>query len=87
MIFTPNVTFSLNYVITGFNAGDGLVISSMEHNAVARPVETAKRKGVHLRIAQCDEKGRLDLDQFEEQIRYDDTKAVVMLHGSNVCGS
>jgi cysteine desulfurase family protein len=88
VIFTPNVTFSLNYVIHGLlNAGDGLVISSMEHNAVARPVETAKRKGVHLRIAQCDEKGRLDLDQFEEQIRYDDTKAVVMLHGSNVCGS
>jgi cysteine desulfurase family protein len=88
VIFTPNVTFSLNYVIHGLlNAGDGLVITSMEHNAVARPAETAKRKGVHLKIAQCDEKGRLDLDQFEEQIRYDNTKAVVMLHGSNVCGS
>ena len=72
VIFTPNVTFSLNYVIHGLlNAGDGLVITSMEHNAVARPAETAKRKGVHLKIAQCDEKGRLDLDQFEEQIRYE----------------
>jgi cysteine desulfurase family protein len=88
VIFTPNVTFSLNYVIHGLlREGDGLVITSMEHNAVARPAESVRRKGVNLRIAQCDENGRLDLDQFEEQIRYDNTKAVVMLHGSNVCGS
>jgi cysteine desulfurase family protein len=87
VIFTPNVTFSLNYVIHGLlRAGDGLVITSMEHNAVARPAETARAHGVHLKIARCDEKGCLDLDHFEKQIRHD-TKAVVMLHGSNVCGS
>ncbi len=87
VIFTPNVTFSLNYVIRGLlKEGDGLVISSMEHNAVARPAEAAKARGVNLKIAQCDEKGHLDIEDFKKQIT-SETKAVVMLHGSNVCGS
>ncbi|NLT46907.1 MAG: aminotransferase class V-fold PLP-dependent enzyme [Clostridiales bacterium] len=87
VVFTPNVTFSLNYIIHGLlRAGDRLIITSMEHNAVARPAETARLRGVDLAIARCDEKGCLDLEDFKRQITAD-TKAVVMLHGSNVCGS
>ncbi len=87
VVFTPNVTFSLNYVIHGMlRHGDRLVISSMEHNAVARPAEAARLRGVDLGMAKCDETGCLDLEDFEKQITTE-TKAVVMLHGSNVCGS
>ncbi len=87
LIFTPNVTFSLNYLIHGLlKPGDHLLISSMEHNAVARPAESARMKGVVIDVARCDEKGVLNLDDFEKKLT-PDTKAVVMLHGSNVSGA
>lgn len=38
VVFTPNVTYSLNFAIKGLlKRGDHVIISSMEHNAVARP--------------------------------------------------
>lgn len=87
LAFTPNITFSLNYFIHGLlKTGDRLLISSMEHNAVARPAESARQKGVDLGIASCDEKGVLDLEDFEKKLT-SETKAVVMLHGSNVSGA
>lgn len=87
VVFTPNITFSLNYVIHGLlKTGDRLVISSMEHNAVARPAKIAQARGVDLGVAQCDANGCLNLDNFVEQIR-PATRAVIILHGSNVCGS
>lgn len=85
--FTPSVTFSLNYFIKGLlKAGDRLLITSMEHNAVARPAESARKNGIDLDIVQCDEKGNLDLDDLEKKLT-PETKALVMLHGSNVSGS
>lgn len=85
--FTPSVTFSLNYFIKGLlKAGDRLLITSMEHNAVARPAESARKNGIDLDIVQCDEKGNLDLDNLEKKLT-PETKALVMLHGSNVSGS
>lgn len=87
VIFTPNITFSLNYIIQGMlKTGDELVISSMEHNAVARPAQAASERGIVLNIATCNEKGHLDLDDFSRVVT-PRTKAVVMLHGSNVSGS
>ena len=39
VIFTQNVTMSLNMVIKGLlKAGDHVLVSSMEHNAVMRPL-------------------------------------------------
>ncbi|HZK02285.1 MAG TPA: aminotransferase class V-fold PLP-dependent enzyme [Anaerovoracaceae bacterium] len=87
VIFAPNVTYGLNYVIHGLlKKGEGLMITSMEHNAVARPAEAARRRGVDLIISPCDKNGQLDLESFERLIT-PNVKAVVMLHGSNVCGS
>jgi cysteine desulfurase family protein len=87
VIFTPNVTHSLNLLIAGlFQPQDHVIISSMEHNAVARPMEAARKRGVSVSIAPCDEKGRLDLENFQSLIR-PETKGVLMLHASNVCGT
>ena len=45
VIFTPSCTASLNIVLKGIlGRGDGLIISSLEHNAVTRPVETLKNR-------------------------------------------
>ena len=39
VIFTPNVTTSLNFILKGFlKPGDHILVSAMEHNAVMRPV-------------------------------------------------
>ena len=39
VIFTPNITTSLNYVIKGLlTPGDHWLVSSLEHNAVMRPL-------------------------------------------------
>ena len=87
VIFTPNVTYSLNFLVSGLlRPGDNVIITSMEHNAVARPVESAKMRGVSVSIVQCDTEGRLNVSELENLIR-PETKAVVMLHGSNVCGT
>ena len=46
IIFTSNATFALNTALKGFlSPGDSFAISSMEHNAVARPAESLRKKG------------------------------------------
>jgi len=87
VIFTLNVTYGLNIIIGSLlNLGDHVIITSMEHNAVVRPIEAARKRGVTVSIAKCDEKGRLNPLNLESLIR-PETKAVIMLHGSNVCGT
>ena len=40
VIFTPGITYSLNYFIKGFlKNGDHVLVSGLEHNAVMRPLE------------------------------------------------
>ena len=45
-----------------------------------------KKRGVIVDIAQCAEDGTLDPQKIEDLIR-PETKAVMMLHASNVCGT
>ena len=86
VIFTSGITQSLNILINGLlHEGDHVIHSSMEHNAVARTVEAAKARGVEVSIADCDSQGSFDLDRFVRLFR-SNTKAVVLLHGSNVTG-
>lgn len=87
VVFTPSVTYSLNFLINGLlKKGDHVIISAMEHNAVARPCERLKQYGVELSIAPCDREGKLDYEVFESLFK-ENTKLVVMNHVSNVCGT
>lgn len=87
VVFTPSVTYSLNFMIKGLlKPGDHVIISSMEHNAVARPCESLKHDGVEVSVAACDSEGRLDLGSFERLFQ-PNTVMVVMSHASNVCGT
>lgn len=87
VIFTPNVTYSLNILIAGLlKEGDHVITSTMEHNAVARPLEAAKGRGVAVSYAQADGVGSIEPQEIEALIR-PNTRAVVLLHGSNVCGT
>ncbi len=85
--FTPSVTYSLNFVIKGLlKPGDHVIISSMEHNAVARPCESLRSNGVEITVVPCDRDGILDMTAFECSFKKN-TKLAVMSHSSNVCGS
>jgi len=87
VVFTPNITTSLNMIIKGlFKAGDHIIVSSMEHNAVMRPLTNLSKKGILFDRAQCNSDGTLDPVKVEALIR-PETKAVIMTHGSNVCGT
>ena len=47
VIFTQNCTAALNTVIKGLaKNGSHFIISNLEHNAVVRPLETLKLKGI-----------------------------------------
>lgn len=87
VIFTPGITHSLNYFIKGFlKAGDHVIVSGLEHNAVMRPLQQMSVKGVTYDVAKTDEEGNVDVLNVENMIR-PETKAVVMTHASNVCGT
>lgn len=87
VVFTPSVTYSLNFVIKGLlKPGDHVIISSMEHNASARPCEDLKKNGVEVSCVTCDEEGMLDFEAFEGLFR-PETRLVVLVHASNVSGT
>ena len=85
VILTPGATWGLNMVIKGFlKPGDHCIVSSMEHNAVMRPL--LQLQGVEYDRIPCGRDGLLDVTDIEPLIR-PNTKLLVMAHGSNVCGS
>lgn len=85
VILTPGATWGLNMVITGFlKPGDHCIVSSMEHNAVMRPL--LQLDGVTYDRIPCDREGLLDVNAIEALIR-PNTKLLIMAHASNVCGS
>jgi cysteine desulfurase family protein len=88
IIFTLNVTESLNTIIHGFlNPGDHVITTAMEHNSVMRPLKYLESKQViSLSIIPCDHKGFLDLDALTQAIR-NQTTLVLVNHASNVCGT
>ena len=87
VIFTQNVTMSLNMVIKGLlKAGDHVLVSSMEHNAVMRPLTQLLDKGIAFDIIPCDKTGSIQLESMDSLIR-PNTVAMIINHASNVCGS
>lgn len=85
VIFTKNITESLNVLIKSLlKENDHVVVSSMEHNAVMRPLNSLK--GVEYTRVLCDETGNLPVEDVEKAIKKN-TKAVIMTHASNVCGT
>lgn len=86
VIFTKNVTESMNVLIKGLlNEGDHVIVSSMEHNAVMRPLNSFENKIEYTRI-QCNELGELKAEDVADSIK-PNTKAIIMTHASNVCGT
>ena len=81
IVFTKNITESLNVILKGFlKPGDHVLVSSMEHNAVMRPLVQLEKTGVTFSRIPCLEDGSLCLDQAEGLLQ-ENTRAVIMLKG------
>ena len=87
VIFTKNVTESLNVLLKGFlRPGDHVLVSAMEHNAVMRPLRQLEKTGVTFTRIPCHSDGTLCLEALPGCLR-ENTRLVVMTHASNVCGT
>lgn len=88
VVFTPGCTFAINYAIKGcVRPGTHIVISDLEHNAVARTVHSLKRFGVEYTAARVYE-GDFErtAKSFRDAVRRN-TCMVVCTHASNVFGT
>lgn len=96
IVFTKNITESLNIIIKGLlRSGDHVLVSAMEHNAVMRPLrqigaeltlDNAPADAITFSRIPCNEEGALCLDALPQLMR-SNTKAIIMTHASNVCGT
>ncbi|MDR7868757.1 MAG: aminotransferase class V-fold PLP-dependent enzyme [Sporomusaceae bacterium] len=85
--FAANATDALNTALFGLLApGDRAVTTSMEHNAIARPLRALEDRGLHLAIVGCDHTGALPLDSLRTALA-GGAKAIVVTHASNVTGT
>lgn len=87
VVFTLNCTHALNFAIQGIMKNGGhIIISSIEHNSVARPVYALSEKGnVFYSIAPVYDDDEQFLDGLKRLIRHD-TKAIVCTVAGNVTG-
>ncbi len=87
VVFTPNATQAINLVLRGLlKPGDRVVTTSMEHNAVMRPLRFLEKKGVRISVAVCRPDGTLNMQEMEKLIDVN-TRLVVLNHASNVTGT
>ena len=85
VILTPGNTYALNFLIKGYlHPGDHVIVSSMEHNAVMRPL--LQLDGVSFDRVKADREGFIDPNDIPALIR-PSTKLILMAHGSNVSGT
>lgn len=107
LIITSGATAGLNMLIKGFlKKGDHVLLSSLEHNAIMRPMHSVAKElfwdpgsecfidadspkyaecASYTRIPYCT-KNTMDYEAIPKLIRKN-TRALIMLHASNVSGS
>jgi len=87
VVFTMNATQAINLALKGLlRPGDHVVTSSIEHNALWRPLRALEGRGVQMTAARCAPDGTLDLADLAASLQ-PNTRLVAMLHASNVLGT
>jgi len=92
IVFTANVTDSINLVAHGFGRafigeGDEIIITHLEHHANIVPWQMlCEEKGARLRVVPIDDDGVLDLAAYEGLFN-DRTRFVSVTHVSNALGT
>ena len=86
--FTANITEALNFTLRGYlRPGMSVITSSMEHNAVMRPLRALETHGVNVEVVRADSHGRLNPSDFENALMKRKYDLAVISHASNVCGT
>ncbi len=84
VILTGGATAALNLAIKGYvRPGDHVLVSSLEHNAVMRPLV---QMGIDFDRVPGDAQGQLILEKADALFR-ENTRLFVLNHASNVCGT
>jgi cysteine desulfurase family protein len=88
ILYMKNVTEAVNTALKGFlKSGDHVVLSSMEHNAVIRPLNKLKAvRGIDYTLVPANSLGRLNPYDFEKAFK-PNTKLACLVHASNVTGN
>lgn len=84
--FQPSCTQALNIVIHSLKAGDHVLVTDLEHNAVLRPLKAMEAQGVTFTVVPvtpCDNDATVDA--FRKAIR-ENTRMFIVTHASNVWG-
>lgn len=85
--FSQNVTESINLALNGLlRPGDHVVTSSVEHNAVMRPLRALEARGVRVTVVPCSTQGVLRADDIAAALT-PQTRLIVLNHASNVVGT
>ena len=85
--FTANATEAINLALFGLlQRGDRVVTTSMEHNAVARPLHALQQQGVEVIKVQADAQGQITLEQIQQACDRK-PRLLVVNHCSNVTGT
>ncbi len=88
VIFTLNCTSSINYVLKGIlRPQDRVMTSSLEHNAVVRPLTALQAHGISYDVFEADLSDKdVTLRSFINSVR-PGTRLVICTHASNVTGT
>jgi len=89
-VFGPGATFWINAVLASkLNAGDRVVITALEHNAVMRPLRwyEEKRRIKLVTVSGKSSDGVPSADEIVSNVTRAPTSLVIMTHASNVTGT
>ncbi len=88
-IFTENATSAINLALFGLlQSGDCIVTTSMEHNAVVRPLKELQKRGVNIVKVSADPMtGIVERADLQEACLQQKTRLLLVNHCSNVFGS
>lgn len=89
VIFTQNCTMSINMVLKGvLKQGDHIIVSSLEHNALMRPLNLLKRTGyIDFDVAEVFFDDVAATYRSFERLINPHTKMIFCTHASNVTGT
>ncbi|HEY5548483.1 MAG TPA: aminotransferase class V-fold PLP-dependent enzyme [Coriobacteriia bacterium] len=88
LAFVSGCTEACNLMLKGLLApGDRVVVSSMEHNAITRPLHLLAAAGLVIDVVEADPAGVVHAGDIERAVRAARTRAVICQHASNVTGA
>jgi cysteine desulfurase family protein len=90
IIFTSGATEAINLALFGLlQPGDRVITSSMEHNAVLRPLHALQERGIETVRITADASGRVSAEEIRAAAIQGPRRArmVVLTHAANVTGT